>query len=135
MRDEKREELFLYLKKRKGFIQLALEQGASIVPVFCFNLAGSYKYYLPRGKLMNSICRYIGIIPMIYIGRFGIPFWIPYPKKLHVIIGKPIHIPKEDHVRSSSVDQYHQIFLREMENLCERHKKAEGCNNIRLIVV
>jgi hypothetical protein len=81
-------ELVLYLKKRKGFIKLALTTGSPVVPVFAFNLDGSYRYWLPRGLLVEKISRVIGFAPLVFMGRWGVPFGIPIPRKSHVVIGQ-----------------------------------------------
>ena len=119
-------ELVLYLKKRKGFVKMALQYGCPIFPVFCFGLDGSYAYYIPRGDLINKIFRAIGFIPLFFLGRFSIPFGIPRPNQIHVVVGKPIHCPQlGEHVTCEDVDKYHSIFLTELENLFERHKLEE----------
>jgi len=137
MLDPKRpQDLILYLKNRKGFIKLALENGNPIIPVFCFGLDGSYSYWIPRGKLVNQIASYIGFVPLIMWGRFGIPLGIPRPNKLHNIIGKPIEIPCEgSDVKDESVEKYHALFLTEMEALFERHKHTEGYGDRKLKII
>mmetsp|Transcript_7516 Transcript_7516/g.11358 ORF Transcript_7516/g.11358 Transcript_7516/m.11358 type:complete len:336 (-) Transcript_7516:24-1031(-) len=120
-------EIVLFLAKRKGFVKLALEKGNPIVPCFSFNLQGTYGYFVPRGKFINALARTIGFLPLIFWGRFGIPLGIPKPQKMHVVIGKPIEIPCEGSNPSpESVDKYHAIYLKELQELFERHKHDEG---------
>ncbi len=130
-------DLVLYLRKRKGFIKLALQTGSPIVPVFCFHLDESYRIcWLPRGKLMEAFSRWAGYFPLLYWGRWNILQGIPRPNKLTVVIGLPIHVPKEgSHVLIESVDKYHGIFLKELEALFERHKEAEGYGGTHLKIV
>ena len=59
-------DLVLYLKKRKGFVKLALQTGSPIVPVFGFHLDGSYGYWLPKGRVMELYARYIGYFPLVF---------------------------------------------------------------------
>jgi len=130
------EDLVLYLNSRKGFIKLALESGSPIVPMFAFNIDGSFGYWLPRGKFMEKIARFLGFLPVFFWGRWGIPFGIPRPQKLHLVVGKPIHIPCEgENVQVESVNKYHRIFLNEMESLYERHKVSEGYGNRTLKII
>mmetsp|Transcript_24511 Transcript_24511/g.28906 ORF Transcript_24511/g.28906 Transcript_24511/m.28906 type:complete len:325 (-) Transcript_24511:187-1161(-) len=127
------QDLVLYLKSRKGFIKLALENGNPIIPVFCFGLDKSYGYWIPRGNFFNQMSRTIGFVPLVFWGRFGIPFGIPRATRLHNVIGKPIEIPCEgSEVKNESVEKYHALFLTEMEALFERHKEAEGYGDRKL---
>ena len=101
-------ELVLYLKNCKGFVKMALEYGCPIFPifpVFCFGLDGSYAYYIPRGDLINRIFRAIGFIPLFVLGRCSIPFGIPRPNQIHVVVGKPINCPQlGEHVTCEDAD-------------------------------
>ncbi|KAL7522565.1 hypothetical protein ACHAWX_007578 [Stephanocyclus meneghinianus] len=120
-------DLVLYLKKRKGFVKLALQTGSPIIPVFGFHLDGSYGYWLPKGRWMELYARYIGYFPLVFWGRWFIPYGIPYPKKIQVVIGSAIDIPcLGSDVSHDVVDTYHGIFLKEMEALFERHKRDAG---------
>ena len=85
---DKPRDVVLYLQSRKGFIKLALQTGSPVVPVFGFNLDGSYGYWFPHGRFVEKLSRSMGFIPLVFWGRWGIPFGIPNPKKIHVIIGK-----------------------------------------------
>ena len=85
---KKPDDVVLYLKRRKGFIKLALTTGSPVVPVFGFNLDGSYGYYFPRGRLVELLSRQLGMVPLLFWGRWGIPYGIPNPQKIHVVIGQ-----------------------------------------------
>lgn len=129
-------ELVLYLKNRKGFVKLALATGSTIVPAFGFHLDGSYSYWLPRGKWMELYSSWIGYFPLLYWGRWNIPYFIPRPKKLTVVIGRAIRLPNEgSHVSRESVDKFHGIFLKELEALFERHKEEEGYGEVKLRIM
>lgn len=129
-------DVILYLKKRKGFIKLALTTGSPVVPVFAFNLDGSYSYWFPRGRLTEKISRAAGIVPIVFWGRWFIPFGIPHPQKIHVVIGQAIDVPKEgDNVTQESIDKYHGIFMEELEALFERHKQEAGYGDRHLKII
>jgi len=133
---EKPSDVILYLQKRKGFIKLALLTGSPVVPVFCFNLDGSYGYWIPRGRLMAKMSRLIGMVPLVFWGRWFIPFGIPNPKKIHAVIGPAIDVPKEgDNVTQESIDKYHGIFIVELEALYERHKHEAGYGERQLRII
>ena len=131
----KPDEVLLFLKKRKGFIKIALETGSPIVPCYAFGLMGSYSFWVPKGRVIAKLSRIIGFMPMLFFGRFGIPMGIPKPQKLHLVFGKPIKIPKEDMPSQESIDKYHKIFLEEMESLFEKYKKSNGYGHRNLKII
>uniref|UniRef100_A0A7S3Q080 Acyltransferase n=1 Tax=Chaetoceros debilis TaxID=122233 RepID=A0A7S3Q080_9STRA len=133
---KKPEEIVLYLKDRKGFVKLALERGVPIVPVFFFHMDGSYGYFVPKGRLVTKFARKIGFLPLFFYGRWKIPFGIPYPKKIHVVIGQPINVPCEgSDVCNESVDKYHKKFVNSLVELFENHKVSEGYGNRSLKIM
>lgn len=128
-------EIILFLKKRKGFIKIALKTGSPIVPVFSFGLVGCYKYYLPQGKLMTKFARLIGFLPVIFWGRFGIPMGIPHPNLITLVFGEVIQVPKEEEPTQESIDKYHALVVTRMEELFERHKEKYGYSDRTLKIV
>ena len=135
-------DILMYLNTRKGFIKMALEYGAPIVPVFIFHLDGSYDWWFPReNKFLVGLSRRIGFVPLLFTGRFGIPFFIPKPKQLHLVCGRAIDVPLMPSTKTSqeelqaSVDKYHALFCKEMLNLYDRHKEEAGYAHRKLLVV
>eukprot|EP00568_Trieres_chinensis_P010216 CAMPEP_0183294330 /NCGR_PEP_ID=MMETSP0160_2-20130417/2719_1 /TAXON_ID=2839 ORGANISM="Odontella Sinensis, Strain Grunow 1884" /NCGR_SAMPLE_ID=MMETSP0160_2 /ASSEMBLY_ACC=CAM_ASM_000250 /LENGTH=362 /DNA_ID=CAMNT_0025455643 /DNA_START=43 /DNA_END=1131 /DNA_ORIENTATION=+ len=130
-------DIVLYLMRRKGFIKIALVEGSPIVPVFCFGIEGSYEHWFPRSKIASDIGRRIGFLPMMYFGRWGVPYGIPNPQRLQVVVGSPIILPKlgETGVTEEAVNKYHTLFLTEMEALYERHKIDAGYGDRKLRII
>lgn len=128
--------LTLYLKNRKGFVKLALENGSPIVPAFAFHLDECYGFWLPRGKIYSNLARILGFAPVFFWGRYGIPLGIPKAKKVHVVVGSPIQIPNEGNfVKEESIEIYHKLFLSELKGLYERYKHIEGYDNRTLCII
>lgn len=132
---EKPNDIVLFLQSRKGFIKLALEKGVPIIPVFMFGLMGGYRGILfPKSQWATKLGRKIGFMPVIYFGRWWIPLGIPFPTKMHVVVGKPIDIPclvgKGDNnnitnIPKEEVDKYHKLYIEKTIELFERHKVTE----------
>lgn len=137
-----------YLRKRHGFVRLALESGAPLVPVFAFGQSDLFSYvrplldwpkgWIPR-SLWSRMARRIGYAPMIVWGLWGTA--MPRQVPLTIVVGKPIRVPHPKKGGSSGgevspemVEQYLRKFISELEHLFERHKKAAGYPNGRLIV-
>ena len=129
------DDVILFLRSRKGFIKLALSTGSPIVPVFGFNLDGSYGYWFPKHPYIEKLARTIGFLPLIFWGRWFIPFGIPNPRKISVVIGPAIDVPKMEETDQDVIDKYHSIFLEELEALYERHKNEAGYGNRKLKII
>jgi 2-acylglycerol O-acyltransferase 2 len=43
-----------FLKKRKGFIRIAMQCGSAVVPCFAFGQGGTYSWYRPGPPLLSD---------------------------------------------------------------------------------
>ena len=129
-------ECILFLKKRQGSIRLAMEYGRPIIPTFTFGQRGTWSFTVLRSKIGNWIGRKIGFAPMIFFGIGGIPFAIPNPTPLTVVVGKPIEVPKfvkkEGKFDQRDVDKYHQKVINGFAEVFENHKRQFGMGDITL---
>jgi len=120
----------LTILNRKGFVRIALSQGASLVPVFSFgendlwgqvdNSEGSFVR-----KIQDQMKKYITFTLPLIQGRgffqynFGL---LPFRKPIHTVIGAPIHLPKIEKPEKSDIDKYHAIYLQSLKELYDTHK-------------
>nr|XP_003463439.1 2-acylglycerol O-acyltransferase 2-like [Cavia porcellus] len=120
----------LILKKRKGFIRLALTHGAALVPAFCFgendlfhqvqNSSGSW-----LRRVQNWLQKIMGISLPLFYGRgiFWYSFgWMPHRHPVTTIVGKPIEVQKTLQPTEEEVNRLHQHYMEELCNLSEAHK-------------
>ncbi|KAH7437399.1 hypothetical protein KP509_05G069500 [Ceratopteris richardii] len=122
----------VFLKKRLGFIRIAIEMGAPLVPCFIFGQTRVYKWWKPKGKLYNHMSRALRFAPLVFWGMFGTP--IPFPQPLYVAVGKPIEIRQNKQPTEEEVLEVQSLFISAMQQLHERHKADAGCSNIPLNV-
>ena len=135
--------IVLILKKRKGFIRIALETGTDLVPVFSFGENDVFKTYL-TGE--NSILRKFQNL-FKYVTHFGLPmFWgrgvfnytlglMPLRKPIFTVIGKPILVEKNEHPSEDEINKLHAKYVQELINLFEEHKdKYLIENDIKLVI-
>lgn len=120
----------IVLKKRKGFVKLALRNGASLVPMFSFGELDLFDQpdNEPGTKLrrwQDFVKAVTGIAPTKFIGRGFFQYsygMIPRRKPLNLVIGRPIDVPKTAEPSDEMVDEYHQKFMDGLIELFETNK-------------
>lgn len=127
----------IYIKNRKGFIKVALETGASLVPVVSFGEVDvfdqpSNEKGTKLRKFQEIYKRWTGVAPAVFIGRgflqysFGI---IPRRSPIHTVVGAPIDLVKNPMPSKKDVDELHEKFMSELEKLFHEHKAKYVANH------
>lgn len=127
-----RAERTLFLRTRFGFTKLALNSGASIVPVYTFNQDKCFDFAISTNKFLVGLGRKVGFLPLLFFGFAGIPLGPPKPVALTVVIGKPIKIPKIEKPTKEDIAKYHELFVASVEKLYNDNRAAYGLSNIAL---
>eukprot|EP00128_Syssomonas_multiformis_P015769 Colp12_sorted_trinity150504_noHs@3607 len=120
----------LTLKKRKGFIKIALVHGANLVPVFAFGENDIYEQVdNPRGSklraLQQHLLRVMGFSMPLIKGRgvfqytYGI---LPRRKPITVVVGKPIKVEQVEEPTNEQIEALHQVYVKELQAVFDRHK-------------
>ncbi|KAJ8901089.1 hypothetical protein NDN08_004949 [Rhodosorus marinus] len=126
----------LVLERRKGFVRMALETGASLVPVISFGENNLFKTMEnpPGSKLRNfqeALKKVVNIAPVVFYGRgvFNYRFgFLPYRNSLVTVVGKPIEVPKytgenvytdPEAVRLTNI--YHEKYVHALRDLFEQN--------------
>ncbi|CAH1396907.1 unnamed protein product [Nezara viridula] len=116
----------LILKKRKGFIKLALNVGCCLVPVFHFGENDLFQLKEPKpGTWLYTVQQWIkmktGAVMALPMGQYGL-FCVPKSVPLTTVVGKPIHMPKVAEPTQEQVDHYHAVYTEALVKLFEEHK-------------
>jgi hypothetical protein len=122
----------VYLQKRRGFVKLALESGASLVPVFSFNENNTYR--LAESPMLDGFKTKFQAI-------FGIS--VPLvtnimPKKapITVVVGAPIACPKTDSPNEALIQEYLGKYIEQLQVLYNTNKdKYNMVSKPNLIVI
>lgn len=124
----------------KGFIRLALQQGARVCPILCFGEATSLSNFIDTPRMHQWSYKKFGFpVPFLATGRW----WIsPFPARgqgLKFVIGKPVEpstnclglVPTEE-----QVDEYHHQFYQATKRLFNEHKGTlAGYENTEAVLV
>ena len=140
--------LKLVLKKRKGFVKLAIRQGADLVPVLAFGENDLYEQfdstshpYIHRAQLL--VKKFMGFtVPLFHARGMFLPFHLcilsrltitagvfnydvglmPYRRPINVVVGHPILIKQNKNPDSAYVDQIHAQYTEELLRIWDEWK-------------
>lgn len=121
--------LNLVLKRRRGFVKLAVRAGADLVPVLAFGendlydqVTGDTHPFVHRMQMLVKKC--MGFtVPLFHArGVFNYDVGLmPYRKPLNVVVGRPVKVvqAKDGKVDDGYVDLIHAEYVRELERIWE----------------
>lgn len=125
----------LILKRRKGFARIAVETGASLVPVFGFGEADLFETFLATpgsltAKLQRLSHKYWGTSQPLFRGNgiFTDSGLLPLPGTLTTVVGAPIPVQKLDprevgkEAFDAAVDALHAKYCEALQQLFDEWK-------------
>ncbi|CAF1150368.1 unnamed protein product [Rotaria sordida] len=116
--------MIFYIKRRKGFVRLALKYGASLVPVISFGENELYERQTCFNLIPNGIpC-----------GR-SIIGHIPLRNPVITVVGKPIHVNQIVDPTTTDIDQLHNEYIQAIEQLFETNKCQYGLEHVNLEII
>lgn len=117
----------LVLKNRKGFVKMAIQTGACLVPVFSFgendlfvqanNAQGSY-----LRSFQEACKRTIRFTPPL-LQTFRL---LPNQRPVSTVVGRPIEVEKVPDPDQSTIDRVHQQYMNALNELFDQHKVQYG---------
>jgi 2-acylglycerol O-acyltransferase 2 len=129
-----RSEEVMRVRQRKGFVRLALETGAQIVPCYCFGNSQVFDTPAAGGgapSLLARCSRALRTSLVVFWGRWGLP--VPHRVPLLTVIGTPIPCPQVDEPSPELVNEYHDLYLRETRRIYEKYRNAYGWKDKPLV--
>lgn len=116
----------IYLKNRKGFCRIALQNGSPLVPVYVFGETELYQQWSPKeGSAFDIFQRWVkkvtGIAPIVFFSDRGL---IPRKVPITVTVGEPINVQLVKNPTKEDIDGLHQKFMDSITELfnAEKHK-------------
>lgn len=122
--------LRLVLKRRKGFIKLAIRSGADLVPVLAFGENDLYDVIsseshplVHKGQML--VKKVLGFtVPLFHArGVFNYDVGLmPYRRPLNVVVGRPIKVIQQHEPQSGYVDEMHARYVGELQRIWDEWK-------------
>jgi 2-acylglycerol O-acyltransferase 2 len=133
----------ILLRHTRGFIRLAMKQGVPLVPVLSFGENDMYRLLETEpGSVLDEVEktyeRFFGFTVPIFYGRviWNVPTIMPIRNPIHIVVGKPIPVPKFEGIFRSEqgaalVEELYQKYVRGLKSLYYEHEhlwknKKEG---------
>ena len=127
----------LTLKKRSGFFRIAIECGATVIPVYSFGENDLYQQVSSSSlKSINSrLVRFLGSFFPLYCGGGLVPF-NPVPKRIPLItvIGEPIVVSPKANPSKADVERLKELYIKHLEDVFECFAKSYSPNRSLRIV-
>ncbi|KAL3263816.1 hypothetical protein ABHI18_001359 [Aspergillus niger] len=120
----------IVIKIRKGFVRVAVETGADIVPVIAFGENELFDLIDTKSSsalgLVARVWEFVvGHRVAFSKGRFGL--FCPYRKPLNVVVGKPIEVVQQRwDMDEKYVDKLHETYVQELTRLWDDWKETFG---------
>ncbi|CAJ0954594.1 unnamed protein product, partial [Mesorhabditis belari] len=133
----------LTLNNRKGFIRLAIQSGAALVPCYSFGENDIYNQAdNPKGSMLREFQTWMknkfGFSPPFFRGRgvFNYTFGLlPFRKPINTVMGKSIKVEKNSCPSKDEVDKVHAQYVEALVTLFDTHKTKFGCDeNTKLVI-
>ncbi|KAL4899849.1 hypothetical protein BDW74DRAFT_106774 [Aspergillus multicolor] len=111
----------LVVKIRKGFVRLAVETGADLVPVLVFGendlfAPVQYSPYSIKGLVAWAWEKAVGHKVAFSLGRFNM--FVPFRRPLHVVVGKPIAVKQQRFdVKEEYVEELQGKYVDELKRI------------------
>ena len=121
----------LTLKRRKGFVRIALETGCSLVPVFSFGETRLYKPLVQLSRVhsvLRRVQKVLGVGTPLVRGRgvFNYAFGLlPFRERLITVIGRPIRVLRSSEaavITEAAIDAVHEQYIAAIQDLYRRYQ-------------
>lgn len=122
--------LRLVLKRRKGFVKMAIRTGADLVPVLAFGENDLYDQvkldeHPTIHKFQLLVKKFLGFtVPLFHArGVFNYDVGLmPYRRPLNIVVGKPIRVVQSSNPEQDEIDRVHEEYIRELERIWDTWK-------------
>ncbi|KAF6266346.1 diacylglycerol acyltransferase [Scenedesmus sp. NREL 46B-D3] len=132
MSEADREEI--KLRDRKGFVRIAVEMGADLVPCYHF---GNSRLFGWGPKSLEPLARRHRVALGFLKGRWGLPLPLPERVPLMMVVGGPVAVKQthpSDQGFAAAVDDAHARLVEAMQVLYDKYKAEYGWADRPLLI-
>ncbi len=121
----------LTLRERKGFVRLAIRNGASLVPVFSFGENDVFDQLVENEEgsqlrvFQTRFKQLFGWSLPLFSGRGVFNYtvgFLPHRRPIVSVVGQPIDTTKAEEPTAEQVDEVHERYMKSLEALYNKYK-------------
>lgn len=120
----------LVLRRRKGFVKMAIRTGADLVPVLAFGENDIYDQVDSEShpllhKFQLLVKKVMGFTVPIFHARGIFNYdvgMMPYRRPINIVVGRPIRVVQDKHPNAEYMDEVHGKYIEELMRLWHEHK-------------
>jgi hypothetical protein len=120
----------LVLRRRKGFVKMAIRTGADLVPVLAFGENDVYDQLDTEShpyvhKLQLLVKKVMGFTVPIFHARGIFNYdvgMMPYRRPINIVVGRPIRVVQDKHPDNEHINEVHEKYMSELLRLWDEHK-------------
>lgn len=111
----------LYIRKRRGFVKIAIQAGSSLVPMYCFGHTQVFTRFAGLDFILTPLSRRLGFSIIFFKGYSLLPS-LPRRVQMTVVIGSVFQPPKCANPSDELVEHVLNQYIEHIEALFEKHK-------------
>lgn len=120
----------LVLRRRKGFVKMAIRTGADLVPVLAFGENDIYEQLDTEShpyvhKIQLLVKKVMGFTVPIFHARGIFNYdvgMMPYRRPINIVVGRPIRVVQDKHPDNDHINRVHDKYITELMRLWDEHK-------------
>lgn len=119
----------LVLDSRRGFVKLALESGASLVPAITFGETALYKPARENAlweSMQRQVHRKFKFSLPNFAGLHGT--WLAHPTPLNTVLGSPVLTRKTENPSDDMIEEVHKQYCARVQALYDKYKDEFDVN-------
>lgn len=115
----------LYLSTRFGFIKTALQEGATLVPAYCYGHTQLWDVWPKHDSWVASLSRKLQFSLIWFVGEWWCPP-LPRRKLLTLVVGNGMALPKKPHPTDDEIRSTLQRFQESVSRLYYSNRHLAG---------
>ncbi|GJD06668.1 2-acylglycerol O-acyltransferase 2 [Galdieria sulphuraria] len=130
----RRDNIYVLLEKRKGFIRLALETGSNLVPVLAVGEEELFRLFrLVPERLQQFFLHYFRLPVGVALGSYCT--CMPERSPLQIVVGRAITVHAIENPSKEDIDSLHAVYKERLVELYRDFKTLNTCKDKSLVIL